>query len=242
MSKKKQYGEWDESLPSTQGKDKVWEPYKACYHSHPGLKFTALDGVEYTIYGGNCSTPVVYDADIYIGFAYSVSNPSLLYPWDEGYKVVEVINYPITDMAAPANPASFKKLVDWACNQLQSGKKIHAGCIGGHGRTGMFLVAVVAQMAGTKDAIQFVRKHYCKKAVETDSQVEFMIQHYGVSKVAAVKKFGNSAVWDNDKLPYTGSATTNGYQGSSGGKKQASLGFSTATRCINPVQSPKVIW
>ena len=37
----------------------------SCYHSHPPLK---LPGTELVIYGGSCISPVVKDADVYIGF------------------------------------------------------------------------------------------------------------------------------------------------------------------------------
>ena len=39
-------------------------------------------------------------------------------------------------MEAPSNVARFKKLVTWVCTQLQDGKTVHIGCIGGDGRTG----------------------------------------------------------------------------------------------------------
>ena len=74
-------------------------------------------------------------------------------------------------MDAPANVTRFKKLVTWLCNQLQDGKTVHVGCIGGHGRTGTVISAIVAELLEEKDAIQWVRKHYCKKAVESKAQV-----------------------------------------------------------------------
>jgi hypothetical protein len=200
----------------------------ACYSTHQALNFKGKDGKQYSIWGGSCSNPIVYDADIYIGFADTVSNPSHVYPWEEGYKQVTVINYPI-------------------CNQLQSGKKIHAGCVGGHGRTGTFLAAVVAQMSGMQDAIQYVRKHYCHKAVETSSQVKFLIKEFGCSKAEETKKFFQPTHnevfvggYDPDAPLYP---TTNGYQGSSGSNtphKPAS--FASAKRSIKPVASEKKIW
>ena len=42
----------------------------------------------------------------------------------------------------------------------------------------MFLAAVVSAF-GEKDAINYVRTHYCKRAVESDAQVEFLGRHFG---------------------------------------------------------------
>jgi hypothetical protein len=225
--------------------DAHWKPAKAsCYASHPPLKFTALDGKEYELYGGNCSTPTVHDADVYIGFTgMNVSNGNPRFPWEKGYVPVTVVDYPVTDMSTPKDPKSFHALVDWSCNQLREGKKIHGGCHGGHGRTGMWLAAVYAQMTGNKDAIQFVRKNYCTKAVETDEQITFLMQEFGINTAPAGKKFlplvdngkGGAGGWGNYK--------SNGYQGSSGGtSKVIPASFSSATRHFAAVESSKNIW
>lgn len=204
----------------------------ACYHSHPPLKFKGLDGKEYTIYGGNCRTPIVKDADIYIGFDGSVAAGSDKFPWDDGFTQPVLVDYYITDMSAPKNPGSFHKLIDWTEAQLKAGKKIHAGCIGGHGRTGTFLAALVAQMAGIQDSIGYVRKNYCEKAVESKGQIAFLIKEFGCATAKANKEWASTA-------PTYGKA--NGYQGSSGGKATP-VAFKDAKRKIAPVQSAKNIW
>jgi hypothetical protein len=211
--------------------------HSPCYASHPPFKFTGKDGVTYTMFGGNGRNPTVKGCDIYIGFDSGAGNPNPGYPWDEGYVQPILVDYFIPDMNAPKNAATFKKLVDWSCNQLQSGKLIHAGCIGGHGRTGTYLAAVYAQMTGQKDAIQYVRKHYCHKAVETEEQIDFLIKHYGVSDAEANKKWATTTTGF-----YGGSGKMNGYQGSSGGGKPTPVAFKNAKRKIAPVQSPKCIW
>jgi hypothetical protein len=207
----------------------------SCYHTHPPLKFVAKDGIEYTIYGGNCRTPIVKDADIYIGFDGSVAAGSDLFPWDVGYVQPILVDYYITDMSAPKSPVLFHKLIDWTCEQLVAGKKIHAGCIGGHGRTGTFLSAVYAQMTGQKDAIQYVRKNYCEKAVESKAQIDFLMKNFGTSAAKPGKE------WGTTHPTYAGTGKANGYQGSSGGKTTP-LQFKDAKRKIAPVQSPKEIW
>jgi hypothetical protein len=33
-----------------------------------------------------------------------------------------------------------------------------------------------------KDPIAYVREHYCKEAVETEEQIAFLIEHFGVRR------------------------------------------------------------
>lgn len=152
-----------------------------CYESHPILKVGKGQ-----LCGGNCYTPSVKDADVYVVLNKGDMGGRQSDPW-EAQKVVE-IQYAISDMHAPTNVPRFKKLVTWLCTQLQDGKKVHVGCMGGHGRTGTVLAAIVAEM-GKKDAINYVRKHYCKKAVESKEQVDFLAKHYGVVPAAGTKTY-----------------------------------------------------
>lgn len=65
----------------------------------------------------------------------------------------------------------------------ESGWKVEVGCIGGHGRTGTFL-ACLAVLAGVPAelAVAYVRKEYCKHAVETKEQEFFVIQFDAMNK------------------------------------------------------------
>lgn len=155
------------------------QQYKRCYHSHPPLPIGA-----YKIYGGSCIEPAVTDADIYVGFDLSMARSHMSYPWEQG----ESFLFYIQDMGVPKDPEQFKRLIDWIAEQLIAQKKVHLGCIGGHGRTGTVLSALVKVMTGETDAVQYVRKHYCEKAVESESQVKFLMQHFGVSKVQGYKE------------------------------------------------------
>lgn len=147
--------------------------YPRCYHSHPALPLK--DGL--VIFGGSCSHPAVDDADVYVGFDYSQGFNPRSYPWNEGVW----FNFPIVDMKPPSNPKEFSNLIDWLILQLSAKKKVHIGCIGGHGRTGTVMAALVARFLGVKDAIAYVRKNYCEKAVESQSQIDFLVKHFGVS-------------------------------------------------------------
>ena len=170
-----------------------------CYESHPTLKVG-----KGKLTGGSASHPVTKTANVYVALQSGSTCGYSSDPWDE-QNVVEV-HYSIPDMGIPSNLPRFKKLVTWLCNQLQEGKHVHIGCIGGHGRTGTLISAIVAEGAGKKDAIQYVRKHYCKKAVESKEQVKFLMKHYGCSTAEPTKnglasKFVTTGTWSAKEEP-----------------------------------------
>jgi protein-tyrosine phosphatase len=155
-----------------------------CYHKHPPLPL----GEGLVIYGGSCWSPVVKDADIYIGLDAGMSETEKRFPWTPGHE----IRFVITDTQAPKNPADFKKLVGWTAEQIRGGAKVHVGCIGGHGRTGLLLSALVSVMLpGEADAISYVRKNYCQKAVESSVQVDFLVKHFGVKPASGSKNYSS---------------------------------------------------
>lgn len=154
---------------------KYSQPLVRCYESHPVLE---LGGGKFI--GGSCLHPMSAEADIYIGFERSmaVTNGNLFAGGPQH------ISYPIPDRMAPEDAESFKALVLYIKQALAQGKTVHAGCIGGHGRTGTFLAALVKEVRGEEDAITWVRTNYCKKAVESTAQVQFLAEHFGIKEVA----------------------------------------------------------
>lgn len=178
-----------------------FKEYVSCYESHPALN---IGDTGLVIYGGSCSRPVVKDADVYIGFDGSMTFTSRALPWNPGTEFL----YLITDMSAPKESTDFKRLVSWTAEQLQSGAKVHCGCIGGHGRTGMFLSALVSHMTGEQDAITYVRQHYCKKAVESHEQAAYLEKHFGILPVAGAK---TKSIVSPPKLASYGEVTEFGY-------------------------------
>ena len=146
----------------------------SCYASHPPMPLTG--GL--VIYGGSCLNPVVTDADLYIGFDRGMKFTGGQYPWT-GYDEILV---KVADQGVPDHDV-LKNLVEWTVTALQSGKKVHAGCIGGHGRTGLFLAALFHAMTGRKDAGQVVRDTYCSKAIESQAQVDFLHKHFGIERI-----------------------------------------------------------
>jgi len=192
--------------------------YKSCYHTHPPLKVVIppeklkngqKDEMITYLYGGNCATPIVKDATIYVGLDYSMADYPSMYPWNDGPIAVF---FKIQDMSTPKDPDEFKKMIKWLADKVLEGEKVHVGCIGGHGRTGMVLSALVYELTGNNDAIAYVREHYCEKAVETDTQINFLHKHFGLKKVKAVKAgFGFYGGYAGNGATVNGGVDANSY-------------------------------
>jgi protein-tyrosine phosphatase len=128
--------------------------------------------------GGSCIYPPE-GFDILVGFDYGMAATDHQFPWNGGVEFL----YEIKDHHAPEDVDSFKNLINYLEEELKSGKKVHCGCIGGHGRTGLVFSALVKQLTGNKDAISFVRDNYCQKAVESEAQVNFLHKHCGIKQI-----------------------------------------------------------
>ena len=153
---------------------------KRCYHSHPPLPL--CDGL--VIYGGSCINPAVKDADVYVGFDGGQRFQDA-FPWDGKIQT----HFYIQDMNVPDCPDETRQLLYWTEKKLRAGKKVHMGCIGGHGRTGLIFSALVSiMMPEIESPTEYVREHYCKKAVESAKQVEWLHKHFGIKKVAGAKE------------------------------------------------------
>lgn len=150
--------------------DKVYAP---CHESHKELVIG--NGV---VIGASCGYPRK-GYDVYVGFDSHMKFLAPVYPWDQSEHPVIEFQYRITDTQPPSDVVSFKKMIDWLAAQLEAGKHIHMGCIGGHGRTGTVLSALVAQVMKVDDPIAWVHANHCKKAVESTSQVKFLMEHFG---------------------------------------------------------------
>lgn len=181
---------------------------KHCYDNHKPLKILG-----YQIMGGSCIHPP-QEVDIYIGLDWGMKVHDTAYPWNNN-KVLSVY-YPITDMSVPDNPQDFKRMIDWVVTQLHKGKRIHVGCIGGHGRTGMFFAALVKVMTDNVNAIEYVRGNYCPKAVESIAQMTFLEVHFGITPVLPTKptKYPKQSAQDYSK-PFKPHVVSKGNKGTS---------------------------
>ena len=170
-----------------------------CYTKHKPLKIG-----EYLIYGGSCSSPIVKDADIYVGFERGMAETKKAYPWHDGASFC----FPITDGNVPTSVEETIQLVDYLAENLKAGKKIHIGCVGGHGRTGLILSILVFVMTGNKNATEYVRKNYCEKAVETTTQINWLHKHWGIEKVTPSKPAYTSAYTGQNSFGFAGKGST----------------------------------
>jgi protein-tyrosine phosphatase len=89
-------------------------------------------------------------------------------PWPH-----EQVDWP--DFGLPPDTARLRGALVDLLDRARAGDPVELGCLGGHGRTGTAL-ACLAVLTGAPagDAVDWVRAHYCSKAVETDGQREFV--------------------------------------------------------------------
>lgn len=86
---------------------------------------------------------------------------------------VEEITLDWPDGGLPPVKASFWRALIEACAARKAPLVIH--CIGGHGRTGTALAAIlIAYSIPADDAVEFVREHHCHKAIETLAQERYL--------------------------------------------------------------------
>jgi len=218
-----QYEPWDDDLIDTAttthaGEPKaktegISAPYVRCYESHTPLQLG--DGL--VVYGGSCHSPVVTDANIYVALDGGFKNTTRHWPWTESPALE--IRFPIDDMQIPKSKKDFVQLIAWLAEGIKAGKKVHVGCIGGHGRTGMVLTALLAAFnPEMKDVIQQARAGYCTKIVESDKQVKFLMEVTGCDTAAAAKSSDSTyASWSKSGAGKQGSLWSAGgkYQGGS---------------------------
>lgn len=71
----------------------------------------------------------------------------------------------------------FAQALKWARERLFAGEVLEVGCMGGHGRTGTFAAAMAVVLGkGGQEAIDFVRKEYCDRAIESDAQEDLVLE------------------------------------------------------------------
>ena len=93
--------------------------------------------------------------------------------WDWGFRG-EIWYYPISDFDILPSDVLLD-LIEKILTAIQSGKKVGMFCIGGHGRTG-YVASCVLGFLDKKDPIEYIRNHYCEKAVETNSQIRHIAE------------------------------------------------------------------
>lgn len=101
-----------------------------------------------------------------------------------GVKMAAEIDHP-HEVSIPTHDFSIPREADmlagltWAVEAIFDGNDIYAGCMGGVGRTGLFMGCMAKLMIDTgdlleSDPVMYVRKHYKAHAIETEEQKEFV--------------------------------------------------------------------
>jgi len=107
---------------------------------------------------------------------------------------------PIKDFQVPRD----EMLVGIALKQTivaaLAGRDVYVGCMGGWGRTGLFL-ALLAKACGVANPIWYVRQMYSKHAVETPAQEKY-VREFDVTAIriwlfwyAWTGRIGNTLLW-----------------------------------------------
>lgn len=135
-----------------------------------------------SIIGGSCLDRPLHDISVFIPLDASHVHRSRVSP----RLPYRVFPYIIQDANIPEDTTSFTELINWLA-EVSVTESIFVGCIGGHGRTGMVLAALVSVL-GVSDAVTYVRSKYCTKAVETSGQIAFLNKAFGIVKVPPSKE------------------------------------------------------
>jgi hypothetical protein len=87
----------------------------------------------------------------------------------------DLILYPWPDYGIPKDTRRLIRTLKWLLAQATKGQIVEVGCMGGHGRTGTVLAALLAlQGVSARSAIRRVRRNYCEEAIESDRQFAFI--------------------------------------------------------------------
>lgn len=123
-----------------------------------------------------------------------------------GIKMAQEINHP-HDFSIPTrdfdvpNVKAMEKGVLYAIDMLLQGKDIYVGCMGGTGRTGLFMGCMAKVMFDYAvgdtsnpawdelklDPVKYVRREYRRHAIETDEQMHFVRSFDTTSAVRHLK-------------------------------------------------------
>lgn len=85
------------------------------------------------------------------------------------------ISIPIVDYGVPESADVVRTALQRAVAALVKEEPLYVGCMGGFGRTGTFL-ALLVKALGVREPIPYVREFYDHRAVERDSQVEYIAE------------------------------------------------------------------
>jgi hypothetical protein len=79
------------------------------------------------------------------------------------------------------HPTELAMLVAQVAYELAEGKRVELACLGGHGRTGTLLAALIGQVErrSAEDALRAARDRYCAHVIETMGPIELLYRTLG---------------------------------------------------------------
>jgi hypothetical protein len=80
---------------------------------------------------------------------------------------------PIRDFNVPESKRDTEHALERTLEAAMNGRRVYVGCMGGWGRTGLFL-ALLAKCCGKKDPVTYVRRVYSRRAVERPEQERYV--------------------------------------------------------------------
>ena len=91
---------------------------------------------------------------------------------------LNVVYIPIYDGEAPGIQLEmWLNIIDSIVRNIKKDTiNIGVCCAGGHGRTGVILAVLMFLLTNVKDIIEYIRKNYCEKAIETYSQMLYLME------------------------------------------------------------------
>ena len=168
--------------------------YKKC---HTGTVMVHLDKVNnLEVYGGGSSRDVkLLEGAIHIDLA-NIWKPVLSSNCGFALKYArkyDFINLGWKDYdAGSLEKAEWDELITFLKKRGKASKepqKVVVACLGGHGRTGSCLSTLAGLLGWTKaDPVEWIRKHYCDKAVESDKQIAQIEAFTGLKVTAKAAK------------------------------------------------------
>lgn len=85
------------------------------------------------------------------------------------------VHLPIRDFSVPEDKAEVEDAIKRTFSAALDGETVYVGCMGGKGRTGLFLALLTKVARGTTvDAVTRVRTVYNRHAVETEEQEDYV--------------------------------------------------------------------
>lgn len=91
------------------------------------------------------------------------------------------VHLPIKDFSTPDDADAVEDALFEAYAAALKGQPVFVGCMGGMGRTGLFL-ALLAKTAGIQEPVRWVKQNYNPHAVETNPQAKY-VNEFDVSGV-----------------------------------------------------------